>query len=139
MIVAGIVGCALLPPLVDRRHAERSFLRLAVLAAICGSAALAAISALGVRAGILAAMGFVLLPALPVVLTVTERLAGPVAGTAGALVWMAGNLGGLIVQALVDHPSAAFLSMAAVALLGLPLAARFQPPSNEPLPEPKRA
>ena len=73
--------------------------------------------------------GIVLLPALPIILTAAEQLAGAAAGTAGAIVWMAGNLGGLVVallvQILVHHPLAAFLAMAAVALLGLPLAARL--------------
>jgi cyanate permease len=135
MILAGIAGCALLPAPVDRHRAERRFLRLALLVSICGCTALGAISALGARAGVLAAMGFILLPALPIVLTVTERLAGPAAGTAGALVWMAGNLGGLVValmvQALVHHPSTAFLSMAAISLLGLPLAMRLQTAPEE--------
>jgi hypothetical protein len=76
-------------------------------------------------------MGLFLLPALPVILTSTERLAGSAAGTAGAIVWMAGNLGGLVVallvQALVHHPLVAFLAMGAVSLLGLPLAARLKP------------
>ncbi len=76
-------------------------------------------------------MGVVLLPALPVILTRAEQLAGGLAGTAGAIVWMAGNLGGLvvalIVQVLVHEPLAAFLAMAAVSLLGLPLAARLAP------------
>jgi hypothetical protein len=44
---------------------------------------------------------------------------------------MAGNLGGLVialmVQVLVHEPLAAFLAMAAVSLLGLPLAARLSP------------
>ena len=70
-------------------------------------------------------LGFLLLPSLPVVLSVAERLAGPLAGTAGAMVWMAGNLGGLavalVVQLLVHHPTVAFLTMAAIALLGRPL------------------
>jgi hypothetical protein len=74
-------------------------------------------------------MGFALLPALPVIIALAERLAGRAAGTAGAIVWMAGNLGGLvvalIVQALVHDPVAAFLAMAAVILAGLPFAARF--------------
>jgi hypothetical protein len=78
---------------------------------------------------VIALMGFFLLPALPIVLTVAERLAGPAAGTAGAIVWMAGNLGGLavalIVQILIHDPFLAFLSMAAISLLGLPLATRF--------------
>ena len=79
-------------------------------------------------------MGVVLLPALPVILTAAEQLAGAAAGTAGAIVWMAGNLGGLvvalIVQILVHDPLAAFLAMAAVSLLGLPLAARLVSPAT---------
>jgi hypothetical protein len=74
-------------------------------------------------------MGAALLPALPVVLTGVERMAGAAAGTAAAIIWLAGNLGGivvaLLVQALVDEPTAAFLSLAGVALLGLPLATRL--------------
>jgi hypothetical protein len=53
------------------------------------------------------------------------------AGTAGAIVWMAGNLGGLIValvvQLLIHHPMGAFLALGGVSLLGLPVAARLPP------------
>ncbi len=129
MVVAGIIGCAVLPQPIDRRGAERPFMRAAILTSAIGSAALGVVTLLGPRAVVVVVMGFVLLPALPIVLTAAERLAGPAAGTAGAIVWMAGNLGGLvmalIVQALVHHPTAAFLAMAAVSLLGYPLAARF--------------
>ena len=129
MVVAGLIGIALLPPLLARRGAERAFMRAAVLTSALGCAALGAVSMLGGRAAVIAVMGFVLLPALPVILTAAERLAGPAAGTAGAIVWMAGNLGGLvvalIVQVLVHDPLAAFLSMAAVSLLGVPFASRF--------------
>jgi hypothetical protein len=90
---------------------------------------------LGTRALALVAMGVVLLPALPVILTAAEQLAGAAAGTAGAIVWLAGNLGGLViallVQVLVHHPLAAFLAMGAVSLLGLPLAARITSPDAE--------
>ena len=134
MVIAGIVGCAVLPPLVARRHGERRFMRTTVLVACAGCVVLGATPWLGVRALALAAMGFVLLPALPVILTAAELLAGAAAGTAGAIVWMAGNLGGLVVallvQVLVHHPLAAFLAMAAVALLGLPLAARLNAPET---------
>lgn len=129
MVVAGIAGCALLPPLVASRGAERTFMRAAVLASALGSAALGAFTVVGARAGVIVLMGFLMLPALPVILIAAERLAGRAEGTAGALIWMAGNLGGLvvalIVQALVHEPLAAFLAMAAVSLLGVPLAARF--------------
>jgi predicted MFS family arabinose efflux permease len=129
MVIAGVLGCAVLPPLVARRDSERAFLRAAVLSGCVGCVALGILPWLGGQAVVMVAMGLTLLPALPVILTAAERLAGGYAGTAGAIVWMAGNLGGLvvalIVQILVHHPLAAFLAMAAVSLLGLPLASRF--------------
>ncbi|HTR75260.1 MAG TPA: MFS transporter [Solirubrobacterales bacterium] len=130
MLVAGMVGCAILPPLVDRRRAERTFMRAALTAAILGPTLLALLTPVAARAVVLAAMGFVLLPALPIILTAAERLSGPaLAGTAGAIVWLAGNLGGLVValvvQALVHHPTAAFLAMAIVSIPAIPLAERF--------------
>jgi predicted MFS family arabinose efflux permease len=137
MVVAGIAGCVLLPPLIARRRAERGFMRVAVLTSALGSAALGAFTVLGARAGVIVVMGLIMLPALPVILTAAERVAGSAEGTAGAIIWMAGNLGGLavalVVQALVDEPSAAFLAMATISLLGVPLAARF--PSAGPTGE----
>jgi predicted MFS family arabinose efflux permease len=134
MVIAGIIGCAVLPPLVARRHGERRFMRATVLVACVGCVALGATPWIAVRALALVAMGLVLLPALPVILTAAELLAGAAAGTAGAIVWMAGNLGGLVVallvQILVHHPLEAFLAMAAVSLLGLPLAARLTSPAS---------
>ena len=89
------------------------------------------VSGLGLLAVTLVVIGFVLLAALPVILTRAEQMAGPYAGTAGAIVWMAGNLGGLvvalIVQVLVHHPLAAFLVMGGVTLVGLPIAVRLRP------------
>jgi predicted MFS family arabinose efflux permease len=137
MVVAGVIGCAALAPAVMARGAERGFMRTTVLVSCTGCIALGVIPLLGVRAGVIAVMGLFLLPALPVILTATERLAGPAAGTAGAIVWMAGNLGGLvialIVQILVHHPLGAFIAMAVVSLLGLPLIARLAlaPPGTE--------
>jgi predicted MFS family arabinose efflux permease len=147
MVVAGLIGVALLPSWLARRGAERAFMRAAVLTSALGCAALGAVSVLGARAAVIAVMGFVLLPALPVILTAAERLAGPAAGTAGAIVWMAGNLGGLvmalIVQVLVNDPLAAFLSMAVVSLLGVPFASRFPlfagGPHGEPAARPEAA
>jgi len=131
MVIAGIVGCAALPPLIARRHAERRFMRTAVLIGCAGCVTLGATPWLSTRTLALVAIGVVLLPALPVILTAAEQLAGAAAGTAGAIVWMAGNLGGLVVallvQALVHHPLAAFLSLAVVCLFGLPLVARLRP------------
>jgi predicted MFS family arabinose efflux permease len=135
MVIAGIAGCAVLPPLIARRRTERGFMRAVVLVACLGCVVLGAAPWIGVRALALVAMGIVLLPALPVILTAAEQLAGAAAGTAGAIVWLAGNLGGLavalLVQVLVHHPLAAFLAMGAVSLLGLPFAARITSPGTE--------
>jgi len=135
MVIAGTVACAVIPPLVASRHSERGFMRGAVLIGCFGCVALGVAPWLGVQALAIMAIGIVLLPALPIILTAAEQIAGAAAGTAGAIVWMAGNLGGLVVallvQVLVHHPLAAFLAMAAVALLGLPLAARLRSPVGE--------
>ncbi len=135
MVIAGTIACGVLPPLVAGRHAERSFMRGAVLVGCGGCVVLGVAPWLGVQALAIVAIGIVLLPALPIILTAAEQLAGAAAGTAGAIVWMAGNLGGLVVallvQILVHHPLAAFLAMGAVALLGLPLAARLTMPVGE--------
>jgi predicted MFS family arabinose efflux permease len=141
MLVAGMIGCAILPPLVDRHGAERTFMRAAAVTAIAGPLLLALATPVAARAVVLAAMGFVLLPALPIILTAAERLAGAArAGTAGAIVWLAGNLGGLVValvvQALVHHPTAAFLSMAVLSIPAVALAQRWTPsiPAVAPTP-----
>jgi predicted MFS family arabinose efflux permease len=134
MVIAGIVGCAALPAPIARRGAERGFMRATALASCSGCVALGIVPWLGARAAIIALMGLFLLTALPVVLTAAERLAGPAAGTAGAIVWMAGNLGGLVValvvQLLVHHELAAFLAMGGISLLGLPLVARLVLPRS---------
>jgi predicted MFS family arabinose efflux permease len=144
MIIAGLVGCAVIPPRVSLRHRERGFMQTTVLVACAGCVVLGVAPWLGVRGLALVAMGAVLLPALPVILTSAERLAGAAAGTAGAIIWMAGNLGGLVValvvQILVHHPLPAFLTMAGVSLLGVPLAARLTSASSEPaIPAPAPA
>jgi predicted MFS family arabinose efflux permease len=129
MVLAGTIGCAVIPHAVARRHAEADFMLLVVAVCVLGCVALATGPGIVLHALVLVLMGATILPALPIVLAVIERLAGAAAGTAGAIIWLAGNAGGiavaLLVQILVHHPSAAFLSLAAVALLGLPAAARF--------------
>ncbi len=143
MIVAGLLGCAALPPRVSLRARERGFMQVTILVACSGCVVLGLAPWIGVRGLTLAVMGALLLPALPVILTSAERLAGAAAGTAGAIVWMAGNLGGLvvalIVQVLVHHPLPAFLAMAGVSLLGLPIAARLKPGSQPAIPAPAPA
>ncbi len=145
MVIAGTIGCAVIPGAVLRREAQRRFMLAAVSLAFLGCAALAVPWLVG-RGLALVVIGAALLPALPIVLTEVERIAGSAAGTAGAIVWLAGNLGGLVVallvQILVNEPVAAFLALAAVALAGLPAAASAGRLHNSPLaeqPTPRRA
>jgi hypothetical protein len=49
----------------------------------------------------LALIGFGLLPALPIVLELTERRGSGTEGTAAGLIWLTGNLGGVVLAAVV--------------------------------------
>lgn len=123
-VVAGVIGCAVIPVIVARRRAESRLIVTSLLVTAIGCTSLAI--APGVLAGFVAitVIGFVLLPTLPVVLEVVERRTGQAEGTAAGLIWMAGNLGGLLtavlVGLLVDRPALAFAVMAAVALVAVP-------------------
>ncbi|MEU4193589.1 MFS transporter [Kribbella sp. NPDC026611] len=134
-VIAGVLGSATIPILVVRRHAESTLLvvSLTATAAACVLLALAP----GVLTGFVAItlIGLLLLPALPIVLELVERRTGEAEGTGAGLIWMAGNLGGLIVAVvvglLVDHPLAAFLVMAAIALIAVPGARALRRPIAE--------
>lgn len=130
MVLAGVIGSVVLPPLAARRAAERSVLLASLLVTAVGSVLLAVVHVVLGIGLVLAAMGLLLLATLPVVLEVVERRAGPASGTAAALLWMAGNAGGLLVTIvlapLLKHPSTAFLVLAVVAVAGLPILRRLE-------------
>ena len=74
-------------------------------------------------------IGFVLLPTLPIVLSLSEKHAPEAESTAAGLIWLAGNLGGVvlatIVGLLVTSPGLAFSALAAATLLALPALSWF--------------
>jgi predicted MFS family arabinose efflux permease len=125
MVLAGALGAALLPPVVVRRNAERGVVASAVAVTVGGSVLLAFEHVAAVDAIVLVAIGALLLTLLPVLLELSERRAGASAGTVTALLWLAGNGGGivvaLLVSLLVHHPTLAFLALAAVSLCAAPL------------------
>jgi predicted MFS family arabinose efflux permease len=135
LLAAGIAGCAVLPPIVARRQAERRYLTMAVIwiAACCGGLALVH-PVIAADLVLIAALGFVLLAALPVMLALVERRMAASGGVATGIILLIGNAGGLLVAvtvgALVDLPAVAFAVLAAVILLGLP-AARQLPASPD--------
>lgn len=134
-VVAGVAGCAVVPVLVARRRAESSLLvaSLVVTAIACTTLALAPSAVVGFVA--ITTIGFILLPALPIVLELVERRTGEAEGTGAGLIWMAGNLGGLLtavaVGLLVGRPTLAFLVMAVVALIAVPGARALRRPIAE--------
>ncbi|WP_278263938.1 MFS transporter [Nocardia sp. AG03] len=129
-VVAGVVGCAVVPVAVLRRGVELP----AVMVGLTASALACLIVAVapGLATGFLAfvLIGLTLLPALPIVLAMAERHTGTADGTAAGLIWMTGNLGGLVVAGLtgllVDRPALAFGLCAATTLLGALLASRLR-------------
>jgi len=125
MVLAGAIGAAVVPPLVVSRNAERSMVAGAVIVTVSGASLLAFEHVVAIDAVVLVAIGFLLLTLLPVILELSERRAGASAGTVTALLWLAGNAGGLViavlVAVLVHHPTPAFLALALVSLCAAPL------------------
>lgn len=125
MTGAGVLGAILLPEPVATRRAEFRFLRVAAVIGAGSFALLAAFQGAAVAYVVLAVVGLLLLGSLPVILELTEQRAGDKAGaSATAAIWLAGNLGGvvlaLVVQAITDRPTAAFATLAAAMLLIVP-------------------
>lgn len=135
-VVAGVLGCAVLPVVAARRGIELRVCAAALLATTLGCVALAV--APGVAVGLVAflVIGSMLLPTMPIVLAMVERRTGEAEGTAAGLVWLAGNLGGLVVAAvvglLVDLPWLAFGLTAACALGAVPLVVALRPYAHSP-------
>jgi cyanate permease len=122
MVLAGVVGSAFLPELLVRRGAERRFLRIAAVVTASGCVFLALAPGAAVIAVI--PLGVVLLGSLPVILELTERRSRSSAAT--AVIWLAGNAGGIVVAVLVqttqNHPGAAFALLAVTGALVLAVA-----------------
>ncbi len=118
-VVAGVVGSVILPPPVIRARRDHLLFRAAGLAT-CSACVLFAVWKWvpAVAAGAVL-IGFFMLAALPVILEIAERRAGPAGTSATALIWLSGNAGGiviaLLVQAVVHEPLVAFLLMAVIA------------------------
>jgi predicted MFS family arabinose efflux permease len=130
MVLLGAVGSAALAPAVIARGAEQRLIGASVAAGVGGSVALAFVHLYAVDAVVLGVMGMLLLTDLPVILELAERRAGNDGGTVAALIWLAGNAGGLVVavlvQALVHHPVPAFLLLAACGCAAIPLLGRLR-------------
>lgn len=141
MVLAGLLVAAFLPALAARRGRQRRVLGVAagaagVAAAVVAVAGAGAHDAAGLFYGggagavrvvegapsvALLAVGFAvigaaLVPALPILLELAERRLPELAGTVAAVIWLAGNLGVVVLtgvtSALYAEPSAAFSVLA---------------------------
>ena len=124
-VAVGAVGSTVVAAAFERRAVEVAILRTALVVAAAGCAVLAVTN--GVSGAALGAILAVLamLSALPWLLSLCERRAHRSVASATALLWLAGNLGGLVVAVLVgglvDRPTAAFTLLALIAVAGVPL------------------
>ncbi len=124
-VVLGVLGCAVVPVLAAQRRAEVATMTGVLLLSglACVSLALAPGPVVGFIG--LGLVGATLLPAMPIVLEIVERRAGGAGGTAAGLVWLSGNLGGLVVTGVVglllDLPSLGFLLCAVASWAAVPL------------------
>jgi len=127
---AGVIGAAVLPPIIARRDQRRAMLIAALAVAALAFVAIAAVHNPVWLAVWLFGAGFVLLAALPVMLDWSDIHAGPERqGGAVGFLMMAGNLGGLVlvlvIQPVINNAYLALGVLAVIPLIGIPIATRL--------------
>ncbi len=109
MVIAGVLGSALLPTPIAARGWQLRFVLASVVAGVAALVLLAVAPGIGSGVVALVVLGVFLLTDLPLILEMVERRAPHAGGTAGGLVWLAGNAAGLVaalvVQAELHHPA----------------------------------
>ncbi|MFE1954652.1 MFS transporter [Streptomyces sp. NPDC059524] len=129
-MIAGVIGCAVVPVRAARSGREVQVMGVAIVFTAGACLHLALVPSTPMAILTLLGTGFVLLPALPIVLSLSERHAPEAESTAAGLVWMAGNLGGVllatVVGVFVTRPEIAFAVLSAATLLALPALRRFR-------------
>lgn len=130
MTLAGVAGAAVLPGVAAARDARRAVALTTTVLLAVALVAIVFVHTVAVVGILLAILGIFLLGTLPVALDWSElHVGGLRAGTATGVLLLAGNLGGVIVvltvQAVIGHPTAALLVMAAWAVPGFVIALRL--------------
>jgi len=127
LTAGGIVGAAILPPVVAARDRRRPMLVIALVVSAIAFAATDLRHDIAWLVVWLFAAGFVLMSCLPIVLDWSAVHAGRAReGAAAGFLLMAGNLGGvvlvLVIQAVMGNAYLPLAALAVIAALGLPLA-----------------
>jgi len=130
LTLAGVLGAAVLPTAAARAGRRRRLLVVALAVSAASFVVVAVVHNVLLQGATLFAAGFVLLAALPVVLDWSDVHAGPERqGAAVGFLMMAGNLGGLVlvlvIQSVIGSSYLALGALAAITLLGLPVALRL--------------
>jgi predicted MFS family arabinose efflux permease len=134
-VVAGVAGCAVVPVVAARRRAELPVMTVGLVLSAVACLLLAMVPAVATGFVSMTVVGFLLLPALPIVLELVGRRTGEAEGTAAGLAWLSGNLGGLVVGLvvglLVGQPGLAFATCGVLCLLAVPGVRRLRPHLRE--------
>lgn len=137
MMLGGVVSSAALPPLVARWGRQLVFLVVAGVATIVACLLLAFLPGVASASVALVLTGLLLLPGMPVVLELGERLSAAGAAAGAGLLWLAGNAGGIVVAGLLSAvqgtPWLAFSVLAMVIALAVPVAMGLRGRLNAPL------
>lgn len=130
MMLAGVISSAVVPPLVAHRQQQLAFLVAAGVAAVASSLLLAIAPGRATAGIALVVTGLFLLPGMPVMLEVAERHSSTGAAAGTALIWLAGNAGGIVIAGVLGFaqslPWLAFCLMALAILADVPTAAKLR-------------
>ena len=130
MMIAGVLASAVVPVWAERHRREIQVMGASIALTAGACLVLAMRPSTTMAYLMLIGVGLVLLPALPIVLALTERHAPEAEGTAAGLIWLSGNLGGVvlatIVGLLVTHASTAFVALASLTALAVPALVRYR-------------
>jgi nitrate/nitrite transporter NarK len=103
MVLAGVVGCIVIPALSDKQLKRKPYIILAAVVAIPTLFLIAALENTTAIFIIGAATGFFLFSAFPLVLTFAEETTGhALTGTATAILLLLGNAGGVFITLLME-------------------------------------
>ncbi len=103
MVIAGVVGCVVIPSLSDHFMKRKPFLLLAAAVAIPTIFLMAQLNSTPQVYVVVVFMGFFLFAAYPLVLTMAEETTGhALTGTATSILLLLGNAGGVAVTFLME-------------------------------------
>ncbi len=115
-VLAGVIGSAVLPVWAARRRYEMRLAAVALVTVMLACLVIALFPGFVTALVSMAAIGFLALAMLPVLLELTEREAEDAEGTAGGLIWMSTNVGGLIMASIIGFtvgmPALSYLILA---------------------------